>query len=91
MKTSSQQKATATSPATFVGASKDGTKVVFTTEQPLLNLDGDTGNDVYEAELRGGALTALRMVSRGRASGGPSGSPDARGKRGRLRRGAGLG
>ena len=58
------------SPATFQGASQDGKKVFFATEQPLLNVDGDTGNDVYEAELEGGTLARLTMVSRGRTSGG---------------------
>jgi hypothetical protein len=58
-------------PAIFQGASKDGTKVFFTTEQPLLDLDRDTGNDLYEAELEGGKLARLTMVSRGRTSGGP--------------------
>ncbi len=59
------------SPAFFRGASRDGRKVFFTTEQPLLDVDRDTGNDVYEAELEGGRLTRLAMVSRGRTSGGP--------------------
>jgi hypothetical protein len=59
------------SPATFQGASKDGTKVFFTTEQPLLNVDGDTSNDVYEAELEGATMTGLTMVSHGSAAGGP--------------------
>jgi len=60
------------SPATFRGASRDGRKVFFTTEQPLLNVDRDTSNDIYEAELEGGALTRLTMVSRGLANGGPA-------------------
>ncbi len=59
------------SPATFQGASNDGMKVFFTTEQPLLNVDRDGGNDVYEAELEGGTLKRLTMLSRGRTSGGP--------------------
>ncbi len=58
-------------PAIFQGASKDGAKVFFTTEQPLLDLDRDTGNDLYEAELEGGRLARLTMVSQGRTSGGP--------------------
>jgi hypothetical protein len=58
------------SPASFQGASSDGHKVFFTTEQPLLNIDHDTGNDIYEAELEGGALTRLTMVSHGLTSGG---------------------
>jgi hypothetical protein len=59
------------SPAIFQGASKDDRRVFFTTTQPLLDLDGDTGTDIYEADLEGGALTRLAMVSRGRGSGGP--------------------
>jgi hypothetical protein len=58
------------SPANFRGASKNGHKVFFTTEQPMLDLDRDTGNDVYEAEVEGGTLTRLTMVSRGNTSGG---------------------
>jgi hypothetical protein len=60
------------SDATFQSAAKDGRKVFFTTEQPLLNVDGDAGNDLYEAELEGGALKRVTMVSRGRTSGGPA-------------------
>ena len=58
------------SPASFQGASSDGHKVFFMTEQPLLDVDHDTGNDIYEAELEGGPLTRLTMVSRGLTSGG---------------------
>jgi hypothetical protein len=59
------------SPATFLGASKDGRKVFLTTAQPLLDVDRDTGNDIYQAEVEGGAVTRLTMVSRGRSGGGP--------------------
>jgi hypothetical protein len=58
--------------ATFVGASEDGAKVFFTTEQPLLNADKDSGNDLYEAELEGGVPTRLVMVSEGDAGSDPS-------------------
>lgn len=52
--------------AFFQGASEDGSKVFFTTAQPLLNGDegGEgTGDDLYEAELEGGRLTRLIQVS----------------------------
>jgi hypothetical protein len=42
-----------TSPVTFQGASKDGSKVFFTTAQPLLGDDKDATNDIYECELPG--------------------------------------
>ncbi len=54
--------------AAFAGASQDGSKVFFSTEQPLLNVDHDTGNDLYEAELEGGEdprIERLTMVSQG--------------------------
>lgn len=50
----------------FVGASEDGSKVFFLTSQPLLNSDeGGTGagQDLYEAELEGGAIEKLIQVS----------------------------
>ena len=37
----------------FQGASADGSKVFFTTTQPLAPGDHDTGNDIYECELPG--------------------------------------
>jgi hypothetical protein len=42
-----------TSPVTYVGATADGSKVFFTTEQALLPSDEDSTNDVYECELPG--------------------------------------
>jgi sugar lactone lactonase YvrE len=42
-----------TSPVTFQGASSDGSKVFFTTEQPLLPSDKDTANDLYVCDLPG--------------------------------------
>jgi hypothetical protein len=54
----------------FAGASLDGSKVFFMTEQPLLNGDKDTTNDLYEAELKNGAVTQLVMVSEGETKAG---------------------
>jgi DNA-binding beta-propeller fold protein YncE len=42
-----------TSPVTYQGASKDGSKVFFTTSQALLPSDKDTTSDIYECELPG--------------------------------------
>jgi DNA-binding beta-propeller fold protein YncE len=42
-----------TSPVTYQGASKDGSKVFFTTSQALLPGDKDTTSDIYECELPG--------------------------------------
>ena len=42
-----------TSPVTYQGASKDGSKVFFTTTQALLPGDKDTTSDIYECELPG--------------------------------------
>jgi hypothetical protein len=48
-----------TSPVTYHGASKDGSKVFFTTTQALLPSDKDTTSDIYECELPGdGGTTA---------------------------------
>jgi hypothetical protein len=42
-----------TGPVTYQGASSDGSRVFFTTEQALLPSDQDTSNDIYECELPG--------------------------------------
>ncbi|MGH2902093.1 MAG: TolB family protein [Solirubrobacteraceae bacterium] len=42
-----------TSPVIFQGASKDGSKVFFTTTQALLPSDKDRTNNIYECELPG--------------------------------------
>jgi hypothetical protein len=42
-----------TAPVAYQGASADGSKVFFTTEQPLLAGDEDTTNDLYECRLPG--------------------------------------
>jgi sugar lactone lactonase YvrE len=44
-----------TSPVVYQGSSKDGSKVFFTTTQPLVESDVDTTNDIYECELPGDA------------------------------------
>lgn len=55
------------SPGLFQGASEDGAKVFFTTEQPLLNGDEDEDNDLYMAEIegtgQGAAISRLVQVS----------------------------
>jgi hypothetical protein len=54
------------SQGVFVGASEDGSKVFFLTRQPLVNGDEEgtgTGQDLYEAELEGGAIKRLVQVS----------------------------
>jgi hypothetical protein len=48
-----------TSPVTYQGASSDGSKVFFTTEQALLPSDNDTTNDIYECELPGDSGATL--------------------------------
>ena len=48
-------------PASFAGASADGTKVLYTTTESLAAEDGDTATDVYERA--GGSVT--RLVSAG--------------------------
>jgi DNA-binding beta-propeller fold protein YncE len=45
-------------PGVFDGASEDGSKVFFETEQPLLNGDEDEGNDLYMAEIEGAGQSA---------------------------------
>lgn len=47
----------------FQGASRDGSKVFFLTEQPLVNSDEDNAMDLYEAELEGeGESTKVRKL-----------------------------
>jgi hypothetical protein len=53
------------SPALFEGASADGSKVFFSTEQPLLNGDRDATRDLYEAEVGAAGVTRLIQVSAG--------------------------
>jgi hypothetical protein len=59
-------------PGNFVGASEDGSKAFFTTEQPLLNSDKDATNDLYMAELEGAVIKRLVMVSEGETHASPS-------------------
>jgi hypothetical protein len=58
----------------YQGASEDGAKVFFTTEQPLLNSDRDHTNDLYEAVLGEAGVTHLSLISKGDAT---DGSPGA--------------
>lgn len=44
-----------TEPVSYQGASEDGSKVFFTTTQPLLAGDSDTSENLYECELPGDA------------------------------------
>ncbi len=56
------------SPGVFQGASEDGSKVFFTTSQPLLDSDKGAGNELYMAEVQGtgqsAAVSRLIEVSR---------------------------
>jgi hypothetical protein len=45
------------SAVTYQGAAKNGSRVFFTTDQPLLKSDEDTTSDIYECELPGDAGT----------------------------------
>jgi hypothetical protein len=49
----------------YQGASEDGSKVFFTTAQPLLNGDLDTTGDLYQAEIGDSGVNKLMQVSRG--------------------------
>jgi hypothetical protein len=53
------------SPALFEGASEDGSRVFFTTTQPLLNSDENASRDLYEAEVGPSGIKKLVQVSRG--------------------------
>jgi hypothetical protein len=48
-----------TAPVAYQGGSADGSKVFFTTEQPLVAGDEDTTNDLYECSLPGDSGTPL--------------------------------
>jgi hypothetical protein len=52
------------SPGIFQGASKDGSKVFFLTDQPLVDGDHDNGTDLYEAEIgdEAGHQAVTRLV-----------------------------
>jgi len=60
------------SPASFQGASEDGSRAFFTTAQPLLNSDRDAGTDLYMSEIEGegasATLARLVQVSAGQAT-----------------------
>lgn len=49
----------------FQGASEDGAKAFFMTEQPLLNADRDHTTDLYMAEVAYPGVTRMVMVSEG--------------------------
>jgi hypothetical protein len=51
------------SGARFEGASEDGSRVFFATDQPLLNSDEDSGPDLYEAVVEGGVVKHVVQVS----------------------------
>ncbi len=55
-------------PGVFAGASLDGSRVFFTTQQSLVNGDENgkgSGVDLYEAEIKEGIVTRLTQISRG--------------------------
>ncbi len=60
-----EEKGHTRSPALFEGASEDGSRVFFSTEQPLLNGDKDSTRDLYEAEVGAAGVTRLVQVSAG--------------------------
>jgi hypothetical protein len=58
----------ATAPNTspeIIGVSPDGSRVWFTTTQPLINSDTDTTRDLYMAKLENGELKELVQASAG--------------------------
>jgi hypothetical protein len=59
-----------TSGVLFDGMTADGSRVFFTTVDPLVSEDTDESADIYEATVDSGGGMALRLVSVG--SGGPS-------------------
>lgn len=54
--------------AFYAGASRDGSRVFFTTTQPLLNSDADSTNDLYVEQVGTGGVQGLVQASRGDAS-----------------------
>src|SRR5665213_2106083 len=52
-----------TKAVSYQGASKDGSKVFFTSEQPLVAGDTDTTNNLYECRLPGDSGAALARVA----------------------------
>jgi hypothetical protein len=53
------------SPAVFAGASESGTRVYFTTTQPMVNADRDQAADLYMEELSESEVTRIVDVSQG--------------------------
>jgi hypothetical protein len=54
--------------ASYNSASEDGSRVWFTTNQPLVDSDTDSTNDLYVAMLENGQLTELVQASAGEAN-----------------------
>ena len=54
--------------ALYDGANAEGTRVWFTTTQPLINADHDTENDLYIAKLEHEELSELELASAGEAT-----------------------
>ena len=52
-----------TKPVKYQGASMDGSKVLFTSEQPLVSGDTDSTSNLYECRLPGDSGGALAAVS----------------------------
>ena len=52
----------------YDSASEDGSRVWFTTKQPLVDSDTDSTNDLYVAMLENGQLTELVQASAGEAN-----------------------
>jgi hypothetical protein len=53
------------SPALFEGGTSDGSKVFFSTAQPLLDTDTDTTADLYQAEVTSTGVQRLVQVTKG--------------------------
>jgi hypothetical protein len=52
----------------YYGASPDGSRAWFSTTQPLIDSDTDTGNDLYLAKLENGQVGELVQASAGKAT-----------------------
>jgi hypothetical protein len=69
------------SEALYEGASRDGSKVFFRTNQPLVDEDENATSDLYEVELEGAAVKRLVLVSKDEAEGAspPGGGAEVQG------------
>jgi hypothetical protein len=63
-------------PASFRGSSVDGTRVFFHTEEPLVQGDTDTAQDVYKRELGQTRLISVAETSAGASAGFAGSSAD---------------